>query len=227
MAGIDGKPQRVKCIGDLPALVRDSIYDYRQLWETKRAHLMWASRKARSAVGVSQSGPVCAEETHGPMDAIAHERKYGPAVHAPWRAHLLASTLPAVARATAACFVRCEWMVGRGLASDDHGRATCTRKHQTTSFTLPVLPFQQIYVDRLAVRLSSRSLEPNPARRAAVEVSCIPRKFGVPAHLICRADPRLNLQLALRRSAWQPAEESMKTRSAMGQTGRASSNPIN
>eukprot|EP00964_Phaeocystis_antarctica_P122012 scaffold85710_cov33-Phaeocystis_antarctica.AAC.1 len=30
-------------------------------------------------------------------------------------AHLLASTLPAVARATAACFVRCEWMVGRGL----------------------------------------------------------------------------------------------------------------
>ena len=33
----------------------------------------------------------------------------------PWRARLLASTLPAVARATAACFVRCEWMVGRGL----------------------------------------------------------------------------------------------------------------
>ena len=33
----------------------------------------------------------------------------------PWRAHLLASTLPAVARATAACFVRCAWMVGRGL----------------------------------------------------------------------------------------------------------------
>ena len=33
----------------------------------------------------------------------------------PWRAHLLASTLPAVARATAACFVRCEWMVGRGV----------------------------------------------------------------------------------------------------------------
>ena len=33
----------------------------------------------------------------------------------PWRARLLASTLPAVARATAACFVRCSWMVGRGL----------------------------------------------------------------------------------------------------------------
>ena len=33
----------------------------------------------------------------------------------PWRAHLLASTLPAVARATAACFVRCSWMIGRGL----------------------------------------------------------------------------------------------------------------
>eukprot|EP00964_Phaeocystis_antarctica_P015690 scaffold8688_cov27-Phaeocystis_antarctica.AAC.1 len=30
-------------------------------------------------------------------------------------AHLLASTLPAVARATAACSVSCEWMVGRGL----------------------------------------------------------------------------------------------------------------
>ena len=33
----------------------------------------------------------------------------------PWRAHLLASTLPAVARATAACFVRREWVVGRGV----------------------------------------------------------------------------------------------------------------
>ena len=33
----------------------------------------------------------------------------------PWRAHLLASTLPAVARATAACFVRCGWVVGRGV----------------------------------------------------------------------------------------------------------------
>ena len=33
----------------------------------------------------------------------------------PWRAHLLASTLPAVARATAACFVRCGWLVGRGV----------------------------------------------------------------------------------------------------------------
>ena len=28
------------------------------------------------------------------------------------RAHSLASTLPAVARATAGCFVRCEWMIG-------------------------------------------------------------------------------------------------------------------
>ena len=33
----------------------------------------------------------------------------------PWRAHLLASTLPAVARATAACSVRCECMIGRGI----------------------------------------------------------------------------------------------------------------
>ena len=34
----------------------------------------------------------------------------------PWRAHLLASTLPAVARATAACFVRCECLIGRGVS---------------------------------------------------------------------------------------------------------------
>ena len=34
----------------------------------------------------------------------------------PWRAHLLASALPAVARATAACSVRCEWMVDRCYA---------------------------------------------------------------------------------------------------------------
>ena len=33
----------------------------------------------------------------------------------PWRAHPLASALPAVARATAACSVRCEWMIGRGV----------------------------------------------------------------------------------------------------------------
>ena len=33
----------------------------------------------------------------------------------PQRAHLLASTLPAVARATAACSVRCECMIGRGI----------------------------------------------------------------------------------------------------------------
>ena len=32
----------------------------------------------------------------------------------PWRAHPLASTLPAVARATAGRFMRCEWLVGRG-----------------------------------------------------------------------------------------------------------------
>ena len=38
----------------------------------------------------------------------------------PWRAHLLASTLPAVARVTAACFVRCECLIGRdvGLLGD-------------------------------------------------------------------------------------------------------------
>ena len=33
----------------------------------------------------------------------------------PWRVHPLASTLPAVARATAGHFVRCEWLVGRGV----------------------------------------------------------------------------------------------------------------
>jgi len=33
----------------------------------------------------------------------------------PWRAHPPASTLPAVARATAGRFVRCEWLVGRGV----------------------------------------------------------------------------------------------------------------
>ena len=33
----------------------------------------------------------------------------------PWRAHPLASALPAVARATAACSVRCECMIGRGV----------------------------------------------------------------------------------------------------------------
>ena len=33
----------------------------------------------------------------------------------PQRAHLLASTLPAVARATAACSVRSECMIGRGI----------------------------------------------------------------------------------------------------------------
>ena len=32
----------------------------------------------------------------------------------PWRAHPLASTLPAVARATAGLFVRCEYLIGRG-----------------------------------------------------------------------------------------------------------------
>ena len=31
----------------------------------------------------------------------------------PWRVHPPASTLPAVARATAGRFVRCEWLVGR------------------------------------------------------------------------------------------------------------------
>jgi len=33
----------------------------------------------------------------------------------PWRAHPPASTFPAVARATAGRFVRCEWLVGRGI----------------------------------------------------------------------------------------------------------------
>ena len=31
----------------------------------------------------------------------------------PWRVHPPASTLPAVARATAGRFVRCEWLIGR------------------------------------------------------------------------------------------------------------------
>ena len=33
----------------------------------------------------------------------------------PWRVHPPASTLPAVARATAGRFVRCEWLVGRDI----------------------------------------------------------------------------------------------------------------
>ena len=33
----------------------------------------------------------------------------------PWRVHPLASTLPAVARATAGRFVRCDWLLGRGV----------------------------------------------------------------------------------------------------------------
>ena len=37
---------------------------------------------------------------------------------------------------------------------------------------------QQVYVDRLAIRLSSWSLGPDPARRVAVEVSLIPCKSG-------------------------------------------------
>eukprot|EP00964_Phaeocystis_antarctica_P127624 scaffold91305_cov36-Phaeocystis_antarctica.AAC.2 len=39
-----------------------------------------------------------------------------------------------------------------------------------------------------------------------------------------RLDPSLNLLLALRTSAWTPVKKSMKTRSAMGQTGKAPSN---
>ena len=35
----------------------------------------------------------------------------------PWRVHPPASTLPAVARATAGRFVRCEWLVGRGVGA--------------------------------------------------------------------------------------------------------------
>ena len=33
----------------------------------------------------------------------------------PWRVHPPASTLPAVARATAGRFVRCEYLIGRGV----------------------------------------------------------------------------------------------------------------
>ena len=44
----------------------------------------------------------------------------------PWRAHPLASTLPAVARATAGRFMRCEWLVGRGVgASRGSARGFC------------------------------------------------------------------------------------------------------
>ena len=44
----------------------------------------------------------------------------------PWRAHPLASTLPAVARATAGRFMRCEWLVGRGVgASSGSARGFC------------------------------------------------------------------------------------------------------
>ena len=35
----------------------------------------------------------------------------------PWRVHPAASTLPAVARATAGRFVRCEWLVGRSVGA--------------------------------------------------------------------------------------------------------------
>ena len=48
----------------------------------------------------------------------------------PWRAHLLASTLPAVARATAACFVRCEWMIGRGVGFLTTWAARITNVHE-------------------------------------------------------------------------------------------------
>ena len=44
----------------------------------------------------------------------------------PQRAHLLASTLPAVARATAACSVRCECMIGRGRGLLRGSSTTCT-----------------------------------------------------------------------------------------------------
>ena len=55
----------------------------------------------------------------------------------PWRAHLLASTLPAVARVTAACFVRCAWVVGRGLGLlRGSGRAT-------SQFRFPLTKSQQ------------------------------------------------------------------------------------
>ena len=44
----------------------------------------------------------------------------------PWRAHPLASTLPAVARATAGRFVRYEWLVGRGVcALRDSSSGSC------------------------------------------------------------------------------------------------------
>ena len=44
----------------------------------------------------------------------------------PWRVHLPASTLPAVARATAGRFMRCEWLVGRGVgASSGSARGFC------------------------------------------------------------------------------------------------------
>ena len=35
----------------------------------------------------------------------------------PWRVHPAASSLPAVARATAGRFVRCEYLIGRGVVA--------------------------------------------------------------------------------------------------------------
>ena len=54
----------------------------------------------------------------------------------PWRAHPAASTLPAVARATAGRFVRCEWLTGR---------AVCVLRGSASSFC-------QLLATRLTVR---------------------------------------------------------------------------
>ena len=49
----------------------------------------------------------------------------------PWRVHPPASTFPAVARATAGRFVRCEWLVGRGV---------CVPRGSASSFCVSCSP---------------------------------------------------------------------------------------
>ena len=61
----------------------------------------------------------------------------------PWRAHRLASTLPAVARATAVCFLRCECLRGRDVGRPRDPRpsraAGVLNKHQSILPTPKVL----------------------------------------------------------------------------------------
>ena len=65
----------------------------------------------------------------------------------PWRVHPPASTLPAVARATAGRFVRCEWLVGRGV-----GALRGSAQRRTVSLSPRLLC--QLLATRLTVRRS-------------------------------------------------------------------------